>query len=375
VEIINGEVVYMQIFDVGRSINLDNIASVFPGIRYEKIKKTKDTPSTIDFPAPFIIEVTNPAEFNSEKIHTIRIQANLYADGVISLIARIIFKNLQIEELHTLKNIDYKLEQRTFKIFKLMKYHFSLIHKKINKFINRGLYNFDPSETEKYTCFCITEGINNTQEILNEKGKYIATLLIGEDPNLNLHPNQISNTLSHTFSFSEQDLIILDLDRCIIFDPSKDYEDILLIIELSNYQLLELRTLDRLTDSRLKRAQSDVRGIYIKKKIVTRRLNKKLGRLYRLRIDLLFTLENVENVSKLIGDFYLAQIYTDLGKIFQLDQWSESIRMRFGILNDIYSNAVGVSNERIILYVEILLGVIFTLEFILFVAEFIQLYF
>ena len=85
---------------------------------------------------------------------------------------------------------------------------------------------------------------------------------------------------------------------------------------------------------------------------------------------MIFILENIENVSKLIGDYYLAQIYTYLSNLFQLKQWSDSIRHRLDTLEDIYSIAQTNINERFLLYVEILLSFIFIMEFILLLFDF-----
>jgi uncharacterized Rmd1/YagE family protein len=191
-----------------------------------------------------------------------------------------------------------------------------------------------------------------------------------ENPGLELHPKQINTTLANPFSFYSNDIIIFDFHRCLIFDPNNDYEDVLLILELANYELLELRNLDRLLDIKLDVAEDDLRKIFLVRRKLWRKLNKKLGELYRLKFDINFIFENIENVSKIIGDYYLAQIYKHLSNMFQLDKWSESIRNRLNILDDIYTTAKASANERIILIVEILLGVLFSLEFIIAIINF-----
>ena len=183
-EIINGEVVYILIFDVGKSIDLTNIVSVFPEIRYKKVKGLKDTPSNIDFLEPFIIQITHPGIIKSTLLTNLTIKANLYEDGVISLIGRVSFKDIQLEELHTLRNVIYEIENKKLKIYQLLKYHFNLIQNKITPYINKGLYSSEKLLNEKYTCFCISEGFENPIEILQSNQHYLAALLMGENPNL-----------------------------------------------------------------------------------------------------------------------------------------------------------------------------------------------
>jgi hypothetical protein len=193
---------------------------------------------------------------------------------------------------------------------------------------------------------------------------------MGENPLLNLHQNQIIHTLENSFSFLKNDLVIFDFDRCLIIDPNCDYEDILLIIEIANYQLLELRVLDYLLDKRISLAEGDIHKIYFKGRGILNRLKKRVGNLLRLRHDLISLLENIENVSKLIGDYYLSQIYSCLSNLFQLKQWSDSIRHRIESLGDIYNIAQTNINEKTLLFVEILLCFIFIMEFVLLILDF-----
>ena len=93
--------------------------------------------------------------------------------------------------------------------------------------------------------------------------------------------------------------------------------------------------MDKLLGRRLAIAEEDIRKIYFRSRSLFRRLKKKLGRLIRLRYDLLFLLQDIENVSKLIGDYYLAEIYRYLSDLFQLDHWSKSIRLSLETLENI----------------------------------------
>lgn len=365
-----GEYIFLELFDVGRKIFLDRINTVLPGTRYKGKRKTKDTPSTIDIPEPFIIDITSSTEIDTKEINDLRIHAKIYEEGVISLSTRISFEISSHTELHKIHRNTVKIEDQEIKLNKLNYFHFNRIYKMIEEFIDKGLYSIDPPENEKYVCICITDSIGNPSEFIDTNQNYFATLLNGENPTVNLHSDQITKKLSRRSSYLKKDLIILDLDRCLIIDPNREYEDLLLIIEHANYQLLELRTLDLLLDQRLNIVELDVSETFAKRRLLTRKLKKKLGRLYRLRLDMIFTLENIENVSKIIGDYYLAEIFTKLNQLFELEKWSDSVHKRIRILSDIYNTAIGSTNERIVLYVEILLTIIFTLEFILVILDF-----
>ena len=362
--------VYCRLTDVGRSINLKKAKNLIPNIKDKKIIKTKDTPSYVDFPDPLVLEVTLLVSSEFKTIENIILYIKLYADGVISLVARVIFYDLSFNELHTLKRIKFKTSEGEFQINDLLKYHHNKVLTQIKECVEEEGYIFGDSEHEKYTLYCITDNIENPQEFIHKERDYISALLMGEKPELNLSQYQINQTLTQTFSFLNNDLILFDYDRGLIIDPNCDYEDVLLVVEIANYQLLELRALDKLLDRRLDIAERDIRNIYFKSRTLFGRLKKKLGRLIRLQYDLLFLLENIENVSKLIGDYYLAQIYSHLSDLFHLKQWSDSIRHRLETLQNIYNVTQTNINEKFLLYVEILLSFIFIMEFILILLQY-----
>jgi hypothetical protein len=369
VVILNGEVIFMRLTDVGRKISLQAASSIFPGIHDKKSFKTKDTPSYIVFPESLNLEVQQELRTESSYINLIALQIKLYEDGVISLIARLRFADVPLKELHQLRRIKFTIQETEYNINQYLKFQSEEIFLRIKEYVEEPEFGLEKIEREKYTLYCITDNINPT-ELVEKNKKYLACLLQGEDPNLDLHDTQIDETLGKPKSFLKNDLVILDFDRGIIFDPNRDYEDILLVAEIANYQLLGLRVLDILLEKRLNIAEEDIRKIYSTGSPMLKRLNKKVGKLLRIKYDLTFILENIENVSKLIGNYFLAQIYMDLSELFQLKQWSDSIRHRLDIIGEIYTNAQTNKKEGYLLYLEILLTFIFVMEFIFIMIDF-----
>ncbi|MFW9968659.1 MAG: hypothetical protein ACFFDF_00565 [Candidatus Odinarchaeota archaeon] len=365
----NGEVIFFRLTDVGRSIDLNKVRNIIPAIQDKTVIKTKDTPSYVDFPIPLLLEVTHNISSDSSNIEDLMLYIKLYSDGVISLIARLKFRDFSLQELHTLRRITFKNADGEFQMKNFLKYHFNKVFQQIRDCINEEGYIYNDYAHEKYTLFCITDKVEDPNEFIENERDYISALLMGEKPELNLSKNQINKTLERQFSFLKDDVVIFDFDRGLLIDPNFDYEDILLVVEIANYQLLELRTLDKLLDRRLAIAEEDIRKFYFKSRNIFERFKRKVGRLIRLRYDLLFLLENIENVSKLIGDYYLAEIYSSLSNLFQLKEWSNSIRHRLETIENIYNVTQTSSNEKFLLYVEILLSFIFIMEFILLLLD------
>ncbi|TFF99059.1 MAG: hypothetical protein EU542_09380 [Promethearchaeota archaeon] len=370
---VDGEAIFIRLYDVGSSIDLERVLSVFPGIQDKKFMRSKDTPEYIHFPRPLRLDLTYDKKTNSFNSENILLRIKMYKDGVISLAARLKFNNFPLEQLHVIRKTEFNLSDGLFTIDNWLGLQFDRFYDLVKNFILRYSYpseqaDLEEFEQENYVCFCITNNLNPL-EFVEQNKDYIATLLMGESPELNLDPSQIQNTLKNRFSFMNNDLVIFDSDRAFIIDPNLDYDDVLLIVELANYQLLKLRTLDTFVDETLNIAENDIRVLFLKRPKFWRKLNKKLGQLFRFKFDMVFILENIENVSKITGDFYLAQLYEHLSNLFDLKKWIDNIHHRLSILGDIYITAKTSANERIILIVEILLGVIFTLEFIFIIID------
>ncbi len=84
----------------------------------------------------------------------------------------------------------------------------------------------------------------------------------------------------------------------------------------------------------------------------------KFARIQSLRFEALFILENLENSSKIIGDYYLGQIYDRLCAIFNTDGWSRSVERRLDVLSSVYDMAKTDAAERKMLLLEIVFIVV-----------------
>ena len=82
-------------------------------------------------------------------------------------------------------------------------------------------------------------------------------------------------------------------------------------------------------------------------------LKKKIAFIQSMRLDALFILENLENSSKIIGDYFLGEIYQHLCYIFNTNEWTRSIERRITALQDVYDIVKSEKSERTMLWLEI----------------------
>jgi hypothetical protein len=165
----NGEVIFMRLTDVGRNIHLKEASVIFPGIPDKKIIKTKDTPSYLDFPECLRLDFQQEILTESKFINNADLQIKLYADGVISLIARIKFTDLSLNMLHTIRRIKFSIQEKEYNISEYLKFQTEKTLLQIKEHIEEPEFAPNGFEHEKYTLYCITDNINPSEFVENKE--------------------------------------------------------------------------------------------------------------------------------------------------------------------------------------------------------------
>lgn len=376
------EVIFMYLYDVGRSVDTNSLTKELHhqgtslGARVPIVRRM-DTPASLQLPSPLAVELgaheLDPRRPESGGFSSIKLRARIYDDGVITVEVRARL-DIGLEELHTVRARSMNIEGESATIDSLALRHFSLLRTGISEHIEEDRFYSASDDSEDYHVFCLLDPVSDPAAFLHENRSYLAPFLLGENPAVDLHQSQVATTLRTPFSFTHTDIAIFDMDRAFVVAPPDSYEDLLLIIEHANYQLLELRTLDKLLDRLLDDAERDVRNLQRGKKgrkkrpLIPGRLSSKLAKLQPLRMDALFILENLENSSRIIGDYYLEQIYVHLCSIFNTKGWKSNVERRLEILQSIYSLAKTDANDRLLIILELLVVLMIAFEiFTLFV--------
>lgn len=352
------ECVFFFHFDIGRGVDLKSVAALIPAHDDLGIVKRRDTPASLSLPRPLILQLGESECVESGDFECFSAQAKIYDEGVVSLIVRVKAR-CAFDEIRGLRDKVVITGDRAVTIPSYADESFRKLLSAIKPAVK------DPHEEslcdrEAYTAYCVVDCPEAPQAFLERHAEAAAALLIGESPDSVLHPGQVKATLGKPFSYRSDDLAIFDLDRCLILDPRADYEDLLLIVEHANYQLLELRVLDKLLDLWLDQSEKDLRMSYsAQDRRARRKLARssnpqlKLARLQSLSFDALFILENLENSSKIIGDYYLGQIYDRLCGIFNTEGWKWSIERRLDTLRSVYDMIKSDASERRIIQLEV----------------------
>ena len=352
------ESVFFNLYDVGRSIDLDKVSKLLPAHPDFGVAKRRDTPASLTLPTPLVLELGEPECGDLGGLDCLSSQAKIYEEGVVTMVLRAKAR-LPMSRLHGLKDWRIESQGRSLSVAEYAEEGFARLFEALRPAVTEPC-PLGGMDRESYLAYCFLECGEDPESFIERNRDYCATLLIGEEPGAGLHSSQIAATLGTPFSYREGDLAVFDLDRCIIIDPRGDYEDLLLIAEHANYQLLELRVLDNLLDSWLDEAEDVVRLMSAGGRRMSRRLMRgrgkaqvKVAHIQALRFDALFILENLENSSKIIGDYYLGQIYARLCAIFNTEGWKWSVERRLDTLQDVYDMVKADAGESRMVALEV----------------------
>jgi hypothetical protein len=330
------EIVHLYTYDIGRAIDLKKVASLVPAHHDMEFAKRRDTPVSLTLPRPLVLSI-NTDECDSNCFDRISAQAKIYEDAAVTIIVR--YRTMsRFEDLSQKTDLPIRDISSAESVEQFAESSFKMVHEALRSAVS-GYKELSENDREAYTAFCLLECPGGDPQAFIEAHKDIAASILSGEPAGTLHLSQIGQILSKPFSYRKDDIAIFDLERCLIIDPAADYDDVIMMAEHANYRLIELRELDFLLDKWLSEAESDIRRLYLsgtRRRSGDRALRLKLAKIQSLRFDALFTLENLDNSSKIIGDYFLGSIYHRLCDIFNTDEWKFSIERRLDALQNIY---------------------------------------
>ncbi|MEP7042960.1 MAG: hypothetical protein ABI843_07845 [Dokdonella sp.] len=143
--------------------------------------------------------------------------------------------------------------------------------------------------------------------------------------------------LRQSFSYYEDDLVVLTWDRAFIYEPRGD-SDVADVLEVANAQLLELRYYDELLDAELPHMYDlveEARGTA--SLLAARRFAHLARRLYTLVAEVTELTEKVDNALQVTEDVYLARIYASALELFRVPKLGAAVDRKLAIVRDTYA--------------------------------------
>lgn len=347
-----GEVVWFYAFDVANEIRTNQIAELLTQKPTPfAVRRDHTIPRDVPFHQPLSVE---PAMDLAIEGHRARLEVRIYEVGVVSIAIRAPCDKDCLADL-TRFHLPRLPDGRTLDEFAK-----SLCDRVRQEIAGTLRHPSPPSEPEAYTAFCLTDlgaSIDAKQWLLDHRAQ-IAGLLTDLPPE-RLSEEQIAETLRHQRTYEKSDLVVIDWDAALVIDQTGYLDDVLYVLELANLQLEELKTLDHLLDKYLNRAYDQLEQ---RPRWFLGRSHAVLGELRWLRIDLTRLADEVTNITKFIGDWYLARVYLSARERFHLDGWRAGVEKRLGQLDEIFSVLQADITERRMFWLEIIIVVFFAID-------------
>ncbi len=195
----------------------------------------------------------------------------------------------------------------------------------------RGEHDWNAVETYAVVYVRRFDGEPVAKEVLASPA--LASLVLGEPTSRRLSTSQREDVLTHSHSYFDDDLVVVDWNCAFVLEPSGS-RDIPDILELASSQLLELRYYDELFDAELARVYRELDRAHGRRITdIIRNPWVDLGRRVVSRlVELSEFAERVDNTLKVIGDFYLARVYESAVRRFRIRAWQASIDAKQALL-------------------------------------------
>ena len=356
-----GEVVYFYVYDTGAELNLDRIEKVLNRrAQATQITYARALPRYIELPKPLTVKFS-PVTFDTN-LGPMRfsVSARIFSVGAISTSIRAEV-SCKLEEMAKYDGVRIKFGGREADISD----YANDLYAKINDSIKeaKGQTYGASSEPITHTVFCMTDTDVPVKDLLSGRKRELAAFLESEEHPEKLSDGEAYDVLRYWYSYYSDDLTVVGWDRALIIEPSGKYEDVLFIIEVANIQLAELMAYDAYLDRVLDKAYDDLDRVFSRRGLLysARAMMRELS---EVRIDLTEVTEEIINITKFFGDWYLAKVYMACSKKLRIEDWYKSVKDKLDTLSKLYTMANDENDSRRMFVLELLIVLMFVIDIV-----------
>ncbi len=313
----NSEIIYLFMYDSGVRFTEDQLSGLLKNpedfSKYEFSKPEPEEIATFNIPSIFNLKEETEKIGNTE--YHFKVQVAIYPFGGFSIRVRYPIANWNNDTISKMtfnKDINDIINAVVSKTKKKVS---SALSKKKEININQI------SETYK---FYYLEG--DKSNILLKSKKLISGLLIDEVHADTLESEYIEYILGKSISYNSSNVLFVGWESAVMIDKENSYEHELLIAEISNLQLLEMRIYHQMLTVKLESSSSVLNsldsGIMRMKNSEMAKMNRSLGSIYD---NTRTVINNVNDTVFGLGEWYLSRVYSLFSNVFKLDVLKSSI--------------------------------------------------
>lgn len=198
--------------------------------------------------------------------------------------------------------------------------------------------------------------------VIERHGADIAQMLRGERQALSRQERE--EVLRHRLSYLADDAVVPAYNAAFVLDTPAGAAATVEALEFVNSQLLEFRYHDESLESELTQIYTTLlKPPRMMDRFVGRRSARAARRLHSLYVDVNELTDRLENSVKLVGDVYLARLFSLAAARLGLDAWKSNVEQKLRTLNDIYRFTIertGMAQGNLL---ELVIVLILILEF------------
>jgi len=331
----SGEIVAQRLLDVAYSIDLTRAERLWAehlGSGGSRSRLTSAPAKAVAFDVPPLLLTLEPTTHVLDgRPITATTRARLYDFGVIALAVHLSVEDVPWEAFSDTFNDAANglgVESRSPLWHDLLE--------QLLKIIAPALDRRTEEILEEDYLLCIVHSVEPSMDATALRERVdLMTLLSGESRALSQGARQ--DLFQRSFSYFEDDLVVLTWDRAFIFEPRGD-SDVADVIEVANAQLVELRYYDELLDKELPqmydRVEQARRTAWF---LSSRRFANLARKLYMLVAEVTELTEKADNALQVTEDVYLARVYAAALDLFRVPKIGAAVDRKLAIIRDTYA--------------------------------------
>lgn len=328
------------------------------------VDASKRSPRQLFFYRPQMIRLPPLERFGPRGHLRLDRSVKLLPVGAISITVRVPFEVDRIEDLVSYH--DLRFNDGTW-LYDEVRELAEQVRQELSRYYIRPVKQL--SEEEAYTAFCIHGPLKHldgsslsAEQWLESNRRRLAALLTEEREPGCLSEQETAESTGKFLSYYENDIVIIDWDAAIVLDDPRFFDEVLYIMELANLQLAELEAYDRMLDDAVERSYRDVASASRIGRLKTGGVQRDLR---EFRIDLARLSDELQNITKFLGDWHLARIYQSLSQRFHLSDWHRTIDQKLKTLDDLYHFLRTDQTNRLMIILEATIVALFILDIVM----------
>jgi len=349
---VSGEAVFMRIFDLGGTVDVKKVRELLgPEAEVPPVSALRGAPEYVSFATPIPLNLAGlNLDVCAEDGTPVTVAARLYPVGGLAISVRLGIREQRLADLSRFPDLRYRMRGQPAERAQIYKSIFDAVLPKV-KLAYDEVFD-EPVEPERYHAFCLTEVPGGAEQVFAEQRAQLAALLVDDPHPEKLSPAQVEDVTRYWFNYYRDDLVVVDWDAAFVVEPAEKYEDLLYIFEVANLELMLMRKYDQYLDKVLNRGYDEYERLLKGNPFFKRGAKDVLAELSDVRMDLAEVTDELENVVKFFGDYYVARIYMGLSAKLHLPDYHKTVDEKLATLNDLYRSVVDYLEARQNLFLE-----------------------